>query len=458
MTAIAPVSAVTPGFIAELNANFAALTPPWPASAAPDLKTYLQGCVNAGVSCYWFWGNGDLPAPVTITLTQTLNSFVFDGGGATFTAAFNDNTSNCLSFIVPDTVSVQIDAPRIQNFSLNGTGSRRFLNGLFLSCKLAQSSIFAGSIDNVTIYGAHGSGCLLYGNVFEMDIKSMTARDNDNYGLELRNPTAGGGTGPISSINCFGGDFRTNVAGGIGMTADTTFQEPAQALHVYASNFISNGGPGIVAPAGVYVHGSHFENNSGTSGNCGIRVDFSWSIIESCNGGNSNGGQTYLVNYGGGGPHILRSSVNLTGKTAYIGGACNLVVDGVAYSSPYSATDPFLSGPALSSSVISTPMLLSGPTPVTGATATVSNASNNNIVANFAGTVTLTLPDAAIFPGMFVYVRTILAQAVVSASSNIVPLIGGAAGTAIVAATAGKEAMLRANSDGTSNWQIMQGN
>jgi len=43
----------------------------------------------------------------------------------------------------------------------------------------------------------------------------------------------------------------------------------------------------------------------------------------------------------------------------------------------------------------------------------------------------------------------------VSASSNVVPLVGGAAGTAILAATAGKWAL--AKSDGT-NWQLMAGN
>jgi hypothetical protein len=51
--------------------------------------------------------------------------------------------------------------------------------------------------------------------------------------------------------------------------------------------------------------------------------------------------------------------------------------------------------------------------------------------------------------------KTIAAQAVVSAASNVVPLIGGAAGTAILAATAGKYASLQ--SDGT-NWITMTGN
>jgi hypothetical protein len=78
-----------------------------------------------------------------------------------------------------------------------------------------------------------------------------------------------------------------------------------------------------------------------------------------------------------------------------------------------------------------------------------------DIICNRAGTVTVTLMSAAQCKGREVNIRTITAQTVVSASANVVPLVGGAAGTAILAATAGKWARLR--SDGTS-WQIMSGN
>lgn len=90
----------------------------------------------------------------------------------------------------------------------------------------------------------------------------------------------------------------------------------------------------------------------------------------------------------------------------------------------------------------------------TGATYSVVD-SDTNIIANRAGTVTLTLPDPAVYTNRELWVRTIQAQTVVSAGSNVVPLIGGAAGTAILAATAGKWAKLV--SDATS-WQIMAGN
>jgi len=78
-----------------------------------------------------------------------------------------------------------------------------------------------------------------------------------------------------------------------------------------------------------------------------------------------------------------------------------------------------------------------------------------SIIFNGAGSITVTLPAAAANAGRWLILRTIAAQTVVSASSNVVPLAGGAAGTAILAATAGKFAALQ--SDGT-NWQTMMAN
>jgi hypothetical protein len=96
----------------------------------------------------------------------------------------------------------------------------------------------------------------------------------------------------------------------------------------------------------------------------------------------------------------------------------------------------------------------SSPVTIVIATRTVA-VTDAHLIANFAGTVTLTLPAASSFPGREITVRTIQNQSVVSASANVVPAIGGAAGTAILGATAGKWAVLV--SDGT-NWQIQMAN
>jgi hypothetical protein len=94
------------------------------------------------------------------------------------------------------------------------------------------------------------------------------------------------------------------------------------------------------------------------------------------------------------------------------------------------------------------------PNTQTGSTYTVGTA-DFSIIANASGTLTLTLPSPGLSFGRLLWVRTIAAQTVVSAGSNVVPLVGGSAGTAILAGTAGKWALLQ--SDGT-NWQIMAGN
>lgn len=80
---------------------------------------------------------------------------------------------------------------------------------------------------------------------------------------------------------------------------------------------------------------------------------------------------------------------------------------------------------------------------------------DSSIILNGSASITLTLPNPVTYPGRVIRLKTIAAFTVVSASSNVVPLAGGAAGTAILAGTAGKWADIQ--SDGT-NWIIMAGN
>lgn len=77
------------------------------------------------------------------------------------------------------------------------------------------------------------------------------------------------------------------------------------------------------------------------------------------------------------------------------------------------------------------------------------------LICNGAASITVTLPNASTNIGREIMLRNIAAFTVVSASANVVPLIGGAAGTEILAGAAGKYATLV--SDGT-NWLITEGN
>ena len=78
--------------------------------------------------------------------------------------------------------------------------------------------------------------------------------------------------------------------------------------------------------------------------------------------------------------------------------------------------------------------------------------SENFVVCNGAGSITVTFPTASANTGRVVWIKTIAAQTVVSASSNVKPISSGTAGTAILAASAGAWAMLVC--DGT-DWVVM---
>lgn len=100
-------------------------------------------------------------------------------------------------------------------------------------------------------------------------------------------------------------------------------------------------------------------------------------------------------------------------------------------------------------------MRITADAPVTKTADFTVGALENVLINNKAGSAcVVTLPAAASWAGRRIVIKTIQAQAVDSASSNVVPRAGGAAGTAIVTNTAGNWAELV--SDGT-NWVIMAG-
>jgi len=93
--------------------------------------------------------------------------------------------------------------------------------------------------------------------------------------------------------------------------------------------------------------------------------------------------------------------------------------------------------------------------PVTKTAAFTVADTETNLIVNGTASVTVTLPTASSFTGRSITIKTIAAFTVVSASSNVVPLTSATAGTAILAATAGKWATLVSNG---TNWVIMAGN
>lgn len=77
------------------------------------------------------------------------------------------------------------------------------------------------------------------------------------------------------------------------------------------------------------------------------------------------------------------------------------------------------------------------------------------IIAGFAGAMTVTLPAGAKYTGRYLRFLSLVAFTTSSASANVIPLGAGAAGTAILAAAAGRWCEMQY--DGT-NWRIMRAN
>lgn len=88
-------------------------------------------------------------------------------------------------------------------------------------------------------------------------------------------------------------------------------------------------------------------------------------------------------------------------------------------------------------------------------TSGTAGSDDSSVIINPTGSFTLTLPSAATSSGRWLYIKNIASQTISSASSNVGPLTGGAAGTAILAATIGKWAILQSNG---VYWDIMAAN
>ena len=122
----------------------------------------------------------------------------------------------------------------------------------------------------------------------------------------------------------------------------------------------------------------------------------------------------------------------------------------ISPSIPSSKTAALVQGPLQTNSYLQT-------SAVTTVTATAYTVLSTDSALSFYTTAatTVTLPAASSYPGRELVLRNTNSYAITSASANVGPVVGGAPGTAILAATVGKWCLLK--SDG-SYWQIMAAN
>lgn len=171
---------------------------------------------------------------------------------------------------------------------------------------------------------------------------------------------------------------------------------------------------------------------------------------------------TYGITFGWPkGPWAFDTSSTLIGSVACTTSrVANWFIDGtnITYTSGFmkfpggqiDASGNLTANKVTSSGPIATPV----PVSISASTYTV-GATDTDIIFNTSGACTVTLPTPSAHPGRELWLKTVAAQAINSASSNVQPLAGGALGTAILAATAGKWCKLK--SDGSTAWIVMAG-
>lgn len=129
------------------------------------------------------------------------------------------------------------------------------------------------------------------------------------------------------------------------------------------------------------------------------------------------------------------------------GAAQNALVDALVLNSLLQAV---FSGSVTATDIVGSGAFSSA-APVSVSTSTHTTA-NSTTVLIYSAACTETLPAAASYPGRELRLVTQGANAIISASANVVPITGGAAGTAILAATGGLWALLKSNG---TNWVII---
>jgi hypothetical protein len=421
-TALSKLAATTSGYV--LTSNGAGTAPSWQAAAGGSSGVSYPTDTTAGASIAI--GASSLANQTTSAAYRNIALGYQAMGSGTLTTNATDNISIGYRAIAANTSgseNVAIGGKDINGFggatlALNTTGNRNIAIG-------------SGSLQNNTT----GVGNTVVGWSAASSV------------------TTGGGNTLIGSQANGGTDYSTAIgsAANAGAYGEAVGQGSTSGLQGLAMGWSSTSGPhslafGTGTKTGTGNYNSVFgeaAGNTSMTGTNNVLVGYSvGSTVLTSGSSNILIGTSSAVTTPAAATSNFINIGNLifaTGATGTVGAPAGNF--GVSTTSPTSTLT--VNGSFARNIVI-----------VTTSTYTIA-ATDTHIIANRAGTMTITLPAASSFPGREISIRTITANTVISASSNVVPIAGGAAGTAILSATAGKWALLI--SDGT-NWQIQMGN
>ncbi len=407
-----------------------------------DLSASLPGQVFAATNTW--------SAPNTWAYTDVLNI----GAGSFFTPYFFSHslttgaTGNRNSVVAQIQTGVSVAGDFIVPLMglahiTGGSGNIFGANGYaWVDATAASSAQASGGEFNTDIR----TGITSKTGVQIVDVATSTgAGSSVDAGLWLATQTGGAGYKYGIEFSAAGGAFPVKAAGSLFKTGAGTV---TKGIDLSATTFTGNV---IDVPNAVLNNAGQLSLTRPSAGRSLVLTGYTGSD----QGGeiqmtNATGGSKFMRVAGTGSWQILNSAYGATIVDVTDAGAAT-------FSGALTTTGVTSSGGGSFAGLVTTQAIsTSAPTTKTANYTVDSGASkDSSIIFNGAGSLTITLPAAASFSGRILRVKTIAAQTVVSASSNVVPLAGGAAGTAILAATAGKWADLQ--SDG-SNWIIMAAN
>lgn len=446
----------------------------------------FQGKIAASTNRYNLYMNGTADN----YLAGRLGVGTTPNASANITSQYTaSGASTKYNTIVTTTISSDVTALFISVPSLIATQAASFT---LLDCRhfsADQGTIGASSVIN-NQYGFAALGTLVgaitnYG-FFCGNASAITAGKTHYAFRSVSNIATGGGSCwniyiDGTAPNYLAGDLRigTTTQSGVRLTASATFTSTSAdeyVAYVLASATQSSGANAKYAIIGQISTNTGFASTGAISGLFGtvthnltntlsvargcvtflnnastgtISVADNFTAVNALNSGTISALHGFHCNNLAAGV----ANYGFRGEVVAASGRWNLYMDGtannaIAGSTRFGSTTPPVNTVDITGS-------FGVGTPVTKVADFTWGASENWIINNKSGsTCVVTLPAAASFTGRVLYIKNIQAQLVNSASSNVVPRAGGAAGTAILAATAGAWATLV--SDGT-NWVIMQG-
>lgn len=371
-----------------------------------------KGCYDGRVVGY---SGTDMRHAITIGGSEGVNRFIYGIGchaEGSLDAGFDCHPSTIEHGFVNCTVNMSLDAA--ENDGIVSQGTQFIANG----------NVIRGVHRHGVLWqpGSSLASLRLTGKITENDVTG-------NVGENAILVTTANSSSPVDDVVIFGNSVdgfnylvQVSAAGGNILHASITNNNGQNCL---AKGIYLNASAGLEISSGV-VHGNNVKLSGG-------------SALE----------QVYLLGVSTGRIKSVSVSAN-TGSGGTIGlrfaNTDNCVTDGT--NRLVAATKFFIDTGSMG--VLIREYLPS----VTNTNATYTLPANvNNLTINRAGTVTITLPAASSWTGRQVLIRTIQAQLVVSAASDVVPITDTTASTAILSATDGAWALLE--SDGT-NWITVQ--